>query len=210
MTKHLVIISLCVASLTISMPANADYFVQGFTGGSNFGIFYGSSTGDVVGFRFTADETGFITQLGVLNDQADGVLDSAHLVGIWDSNQDLLGSVSVDSTGTLVNDFYYAPVDPIAITAGNVYTLGALYTATDNDSYLSSPTSMPLMHISNTNGVFPSAGDLGFVYPANDSTNLARLGPNAFFTTQVIPEPSSLALLGLVGLGLVLRRRKLR
>ncbi len=188
--------------------ASAQTAITSFTGGSPFGIFYGSSTGDVVGFRFTVGGGGVaVTSLGVYGDGAgDGVLDSAHMVGIWrNSDQALMGSVSVDSSGSLVGGFYYAGVTPFNLAPGD-YTAGAMYTATDNDSYLSSPSSVTLgADISATNGVFPDTGDLGFVYPGSDSTNLARIGPNCQY--RPIPAPGAFAIAGLGGLAAARRRR---
>ncbi|MEQ8316774.1 MAG: PEP-CTERM sorting domain-containing protein [Phycisphaerales bacterium] len=178
--------------------------VDGFTGGSSFPIFYGGSTGDVVGFRFTADVDMSVTDLGILSNDGDGALDSPHMVGIWrNSDQALLGSVMVMPSSTLIGDFRYEAVTPFNLVAGERYTAGALYTADDNDSYFSSPATLDLNGISDTNGVFPSEGSLGFTFPTEDSTNLARLGPNFLW----VPAPSSLALLGLGGFVAARRRR---
>lgn len=208
MKKFLVVAAaLLVCSFSTSV-VHGDAFVQGFSGGGTFNIFYGGSTGDVVGYRFTADETGFITHLGIVNDPVDDVLDSKHMVGLWNSSGDLIVSTTVDATGDFIDGFYYESVAATAITAGEQYTLGALYTATDSDSYVSGAT-LDLMHISNTVAVFPSEGSLGFVFPANESAgNPGRLGPNAIFTTEVIPEPGTFGLLALACLGMMNRRRK--
>ncbi|MEM8679107.1 MAG: PEP-CTERM sorting domain-containing protein [Planctomycetota bacterium] len=118
------------------------------------------------------------------------------MVGVWrNSDQALLASTSVDASGTLIGDFYYEAIAPVMLSAGTGYTLGAMYTADDNDSYISSPGSVVLDQISATNGVFPAAGDLGFTYPSEDSTNLARFGANAIWS--VVPEPSGMLLLSL-------------
>ena len=209
MKKLFVVVAAMLVCGYSTSAVHADAFIQGFEGGSSFNIFYGGSTGDVVGYRFTADETGVITHLGILNDQLDGVLDSAHEVGLWDSNGDLIVSTSVDSSGDFIDGFYYSSIAPTGIMAGESYTLGAVYPADDLDSYVSSPTTLDLMHISNTNGVFPTEGDLGFVFPAEDSTNLARIGPNALFEAGgIIPEPGTFGLLTLACVGLMSRRRR--
>ena len=201
--KKALVALICAGTASVAMAQGAA--VTDFTGGSPFGIYYGASTGDVVGFRFTADVDMLVTDLGVLLDPGDGVLDSAHMVGIWrNSDMSLLASTSVDATGTLMNGFLYESIAPVALSAGGEYTIGAMYTADDNDSYISSPSTLTTNGISNTNGVFPAAGDLGFVYPEGDSTNLARLGGNFIWE---VPAPGSLALLGLGGLAAVRRRR---
>ena len=198
---------LFVVGATASVASAYGPAVTGFTGGSSFGAYYGDSVfpnGDVVGFRFTSDLDQFVTSLGVL-DSIDGVLDIAHMVGLWrNSDQALLASVSVDATGDLIDGWYYEAITPVALVAGEQYTLGAEYYSGDTDGYFSSPSTISLDGISNTNGVFPAIGSLGFVYPTEDSANLARLGPNML--TAPIPAPSSLALLGFGGLAL--RRRR--
>ena len=195
---------LFVVGATASVASAYGPAVTGFTGGSSFGSYYGDPPGDVVGFRFTSDLDQFVTDLGCL-DSIDGVLDVAHMVGLWrNSDQALLASVSVDATGDLIDGWYYEAITPVALVAGEQYTLGAEYYSGDTDGYFSSPSSISLDGISNTNGVFPAIGSLGFVYPTEDSANLARLGPNML--TAPIPAPSSLALLGFGGLAL--RRRR--
>lgn len=186
--------------------ASAQPVVTSFTGGSNFGSYYGSADGDVIGFRFTSDVAQTVTDLGVLVDLSDGVLDSSHMVGLWrDSDQALLASATVTPGSTLIDGFRYESITPVDLDAGGRYTLGALYTPTDGDSYISSPSSVALFQISDTNGVFPASADLGFAYPTEDSSNLARFGPNAI--SVPIPAPASLALLGLGGFAAARRRR---
>ncbi len=207
------IVFVCAALLVscLATPnANADAVVQSFVGGGGpFGSFFGSAAGDVVGFRFTADETGFLTALGVTNATDNSILNSAHDVGVWrNSDMALLGMATVDGTGTFDNGWFYEDVAPIAITAGEQYTLGALYTVDDGDTYWSGPSSIALAHVSATNGVSPLAGELGFVYPETDSTNLGRLGPNAIFSS--VPEPGTIGILAFAGLGLLARRRRVK
>ncbi len=203
--RTVTILSVCgLASAALAQgPAVVDYGAGGV-----FDIFYGGSTGDVIGYRFTADVDMFVTDLGVANDDVnDGVLDSAHMVGIWrNSDMALLGSVSVDASGTPVGRFIYESVAPIALSAGESYTAGAMYAGGDLDSYTSGPGSITLDGISGTTAVFPSATDLGFVFPTEESGgNAGRIGPN--FIWEPIPAPSSLALLGLGGLVATRRRR---
>lgn len=206
MKNALILVGVATLAGVASVATAQGPAITGFTGGSAFNIFYGSSTGDMIGLRFTADTAMTVTSLGVADDPSDGVLDSAHMVGLWrNSDQALLASVLVDSTGTLLSGFYYETVAGVNLVAGGQYTIAAMYTATDSDSYTSGPSSVSLDGISSTNGVFPSIGDLGFVFPTEDSLNLGRFGAN--FIWRVIPAPSSFALLGLGGLVATRRRR---
>jgi hypothetical protein len=171
-------------------PAVMAQGVTGFTGGSQFPIYYGSSTGDVIGFRFTVSAPLEVDQLGVWNaDTATGApgLTSTHQVGIWDQAQALVASVTVDpATGTPVGQWTYAAITPVTLMPGQTYTAGVLYTATDNDSYLSGVSSLTTdPNVTWVQSVYPSAGSLGFVYPVNNSTSNGRFGPNFIFT--VVP-----------------------
>lgn len=189
------------ASVAVAGPA-----ITSVSGGSAFGGFYGGALDDVVGFRFTADVDMFVTDLGIVNDLADGVLDARHTIGLWrNSDQALLASVTVDSSGTLISNFYYESIGSVMLSAGGQYTLGATYNINDGDSYVSGP-SLGLDGISGTTAVFPAAGDLGFVYPTEESGgNQGRIGPNMIW--EPIPAPASLAALGLAFAASSRRRR---
>ena len=179
---------ICVVVLTITGIAGLAHavgpVVTSFVGGGGpFGSYYGTllPCGDVVGFRFTADADMLITDLGIYDDGADGVLNSPHQVGLWrDSDQALLASVTVDQAGTLLNGYFYAPIAPIALVGGQRYTIGAMYSSDDLESYYSGPSAITLNGISATVAVAPAAADLCFVYPTTESAgNLGRIGPNA-------------------------------
>jgi hypothetical protein len=206
--RHVVTILAMAGIMAPSVDAQTP-LVTGFTGGTHFSTFFGGTTGDVVGFRFTADSNIMLTHLGIYDQNrnaGDPVLNSPHSVGIWENTgQTLLGSVTVDSSGLHVGEFYYSPLGAaVSLTAGQQYTLGSLHVTGDLDTYISGPTSISLDQISGTVGVSPTSTSLGFVYPAVTGTNLARLGPNALY---VIPEPASLVTL-LVGLGLLFAQRR--
>ncbi len=178
--------------------------ITSFSGGTEFVIFYGGSTGDVVGYRFTVSSPLTVDSLGAWNADTttpltsednpgagtttqNPVLDSSHQVGIWDDTQTLLASVTVTPTSPTNGDWRYESITPITLNPGTTYTAGMLYTATDGDGYVSGPTSVVTdPDITVLNGVFPSVGDLGFVFPTEDSAgNNGRYGPN--FTVMMVP-----------------------
>ena len=194
-----------VAGLTGIASAQA---ISAFTGGSSFGSFFGGAiAGDAVGYRFVANDNIVVTNVGMLNNAAvDGVVDSSHEWGIWDATGNLLGSGVIDPTdGFQQGDFFYSTTSAnVALNSGSQYVIAVVYSGTDGDQYLSSPSSVTTdSAITLLNGVAPTAGDLGLTFPGVDSTNLARLGPNFNF----IPAPASAALLGLGGLVATRRRR---
>jgi hypothetical protein len=179
-----------VAVLLMVAPVAFGQAVTGFTGGAQYGIYHGGSTGDVVGFRFTVSAPLEVAQLGVWNaDTATGAagLTASHEVGIWDASQALLASATVDpATGTVIGQWTYAAITPVTLMPGQTYTAGTLYTSTDNDSYISGATSLTTdPNVTWVQSVYPAAGSLGFVYPASNSTSNGRFGPN--FTFTVVP-----------------------
>lgn len=195
-----------------SAVANAQA-VQGFTGGSQFGSYYGGLIADdVIGWRFTVNEDVFVTDLGVWNQDTQVGLEgltSDHQVGIWDLDTGtLLVSGVAGPSGTAIGAFTYTDVaDTLLTTSGN-YVIGAMYGADDGDSYISSATSVTMDSAVNFGGgVFPDAADLGFVMPGQWSGGLSngRFGPNFLF--RPVPAPGALAMLGLGGLVATRRRR---
>lgn len=204
--------TLAFAVLAATGAAASGQALSGFTGGSQFGIYYGASTGDVVGWRFTVNEDIFVTGLGVWNaDTQLGFegLTSDHQVGIWNIDTgDLVVSAVAGPGGNVIGQFTYASVANSELNVGANYVIGAMYTATDGDSYISGASSVSMDPTINFGGgVFPTAGDLGFVMPGEWSggTSNGRFGPN--FTFVPVPAPGAMALLGLGGLAAARRRR---
>lgn len=174
------------AGWKLSRTLGESHAIDGFTGGGQFNAYYGGSTGDVVGFRFSVEVPIEVDRLGVWNvDTAAGAigLSSPHQVGIWDSSQTLVASATVDpASGTPIGDWTYASITPVTLNPGEVYTAGALYTTTDNDSFVSSATSLSTdPNVRWLVSVFPSAGSLGFTYPTGSSMSSGRFGPNFTF-----------------------------
>ena len=203
--KNLTLLIILVFSILSSSVLAQTPGVTSFSGGSQFSSFYGSALGDVIGYRFTVSSSISVTDLGIWNNDNNGGVDSDHMVGIWDGSGTLLTSGTVTTAGTVVGDWIYAPVTPVTLDPGQTYTAGAMYTVNDNDNYVSSPSSVnSATEVTVVNGVFPLSGDLGFVYPTENSTNLARFGPNFLFGPAIPPAVPTLSEWGLIILTLLL------
>lgn len=183
--------------------------IESWTGGTEFGAFYTGTTGDVVGFRFTMNSEQSVLSLGVWNGDAQpggSGLNSDHQVGIWDESETLIASATVTPSSPITGDFRYENITPVLLTPGTVYTIGAVYTDTDDDGYLSSPADFVTNPaVNSVNAVFPLEGSLGFVFPTEDSSpaNPARIGPNFIFGEPEPPLPESVPVPTLSGMGLI-------
>ncbi len=183
--------------------------IVSWTGGSEFAIFYGGSTGDVVGFRFMMNSEMAVESLGVwANDSTVPGLTSDHMVGIWDDTMTLIASTTVTPASPMTGDFRYEAIAPVNLSTGTLYTIGALYTATDDDAYVSSAANLVTdPAVSFQGAVFPSVGDLGFVFPTEDSGigSQGRFGPNFILGPPVSTAPIiEVPTLGIPGILLML------
>lgn len=173
---------ICFVMVLICAPVAWGQAITGFVGGTEYDSYYGLPAGDVIGWQFTVSTQIWVSDLGVWNNDQTGGIESPHQVGIWDESQTLIASVTVDNAGAVVGDWIYASITPVTILTGEVYTIGALYFAGDYDYYISSASSMTTdPDVTWLNSVYPTAGDLGFVYPGSNSASFGRFGPNFIF-----------------------------
>jgi hypothetical protein len=200
------------------MLASGLSLVKGASIGVTVGPAYGvdTNTGSwMLGYSFTASSAISVSGLGIFDngDNGSGGLLSAHAVGLWDQNGTLIASATVPAGlgGTLISNFLFASITPIALTVGNTYTVGAELTAAQGDSWIADPAGFivdpQIVYVSREYTTY--SGTL--VEPTLAGSNtIGYFGGNIEFGSASIPEPSSVFLVGLSLLVLAFAfRRKL-
>lgn len=177
----------------------------------------------VTGWQFVAAQTFTISALGYYDHLTNGFVD-AHDVGLWHLNgtaSTLIAGARLDpgSTATLVGGFRYVDIEPLVITAGGTYVLGATIgrgAGVSQFDFLVRPTASGWTHASQITQVAgrfgsinPADGFLNANYPSDSATptDPPNLGPN-FLIISAVPEPSSIFLLGSGIAALCIWRRK--
>ena len=165
-----------------------------------------------LGFQFTEVTNQNVTALGIFDDSQNGLADS-YPIGLWDSKGNLIasGTVLAGTADPLVNQFRYVNIAPVQLLAGQTYQLGALFlTGDDGVNFPGDATGFAMNPAAMFDqSTFASGGTLS--NPTSTfSTDPGFFGPNLLLTPPApptVPEPSSLALLSLGGLGLAGWRR---
>jgi len=162
-----------------------------------------------LGFVFATNQDVTISSLGYY-DGGNGFL-ATHKVGIFDSNGNLLTSITLD-TGTMDTSdglFRYKSVAPITLAGGQTYTLAGT-TDGDADSFafgtattLTGFTVNPAISIADDASRFIYQSDNTLQNPTNHFDYTLYAGPNFEIATSdsnncdapAVPEPSSASLL---------------
>lgn len=168
------------------------------TTGSEFGL----DAGEVFGQTFTLAQAGVLDSIYIAyNDFVDGnaidleisINGTVVIPSVSLSGNNFSGSASDGATPVYWMKFKFSG-DPIALNAGlNTFSF-------DASNEVSSGFAFTPLFANNLN---PYAGGTATGVPANNATSGDDLG----FAVTLVPEPSSLALLGLGGL-LIARRRR--
>ncbi|HWZ32913.1 MAG TPA: PEP-CTERM sorting domain-containing protein [Bryobacteraceae bacterium] len=199
---------LCVCGCFAGTPLLADTF------GVNFANTAGLTLGNppfTEGWTFTVNQTITVTDLAVFDSGGAALIDS-HAVGIWNSVGALLVSTTIDAgnVDTLETDSlgqtWRDKAASVTLTPGT-YTIGAVW-ATGND-----PMIFPGQLGSITTGGAITFGQGAFIAGSTltDPTNLngdhaSYFGANFEYNAAAVPEPSSLALIGIGAIGIGLAR----
>jgi hypothetical protein len=163
-----------------------------------------------LGWEFVPNRSFGISALGVFDDSQNGLMES-HPIGIWDSNGTLLFSTTVAAGACAFeyNQFCYAQVG-FELQAGQTYEIGALWN--NNLDALIFPGNA--INFSASGRIRWVQNSYIFGSTLSDPTNHqgkmpSYFGPNFIISTEGVPEPGSILLVGsgLLGMVGVLRRR---
>ena len=215
MSKVAIVVAVGAGALTAT---NASAAVLYGVGAANERANYAGQ----LGTQFTVGATDMtVHQLGLYDGGTAGFVDS-HPVRIYDSSgTNVLASVTIDSTtpGNAGNYSFLALTTPVTLSANTTYVLTAWYPSLDPENPASPTyrtTNDPFRDLfAGSTGPTPGFSSDASSYSGRFSNNISDVfsdqsfgggygGPN--LSTTAIPEPTSLALLGLGALGLLRRR----
>jgi hypothetical protein len=161
-----------------------------------------------VGWEFSVNRQLLVTALGFWDPSVITPLRGNHEVGIWDLNGNLLADGTVLTNSPFTGSFRYVNIAPLTLNEGQTYRIAAFLAPSDGDLYqfgsvlIGANSAITVAH-----GVSSFAGE-GFVFPTAAFGGNGIFGPN--FQAEVIPEPATLALLGLGLARLAVGRRSRR
>lgn len=162
-----------------------------------------------VGFEFLVNSNISVNALGLDFAGATGTSE----VGLWTTGGTLLASTTVSSSDTLVGNFNYASITPVALTAGLDYIVGGV-DGSNGFYYDTTATTDPRISYVANEFTAPNTG-FGFpTYSQSPSFDDGYFGGSFSIGSSVVstPEPSTMlvALVGsLAGTAYLWRRRRM-
>lgn len=160
-----------------------------------------------LGWSFTVNQNITLDALGVYDSDQDG-LGQSHDVGVFDAGGTLLAATTVASgtSGTLIDKYRFQSIAGLTLTTGNTYSIGAVWLdGTDGMLFDNGGISFsPDVNYVDSN--FAAGSTLQ--NPAFNGGGGGYYGPNFTYTTAAVPEPSSIAMLGIGAIGLFARRKR--
>lgn len=166
--------------------------------------FSNNAGGFNLGFRFTTIQPLQVTQLGIFDDNGDGLLQS-HEVGLYKVDGTLLTSTTVTNSDPLEGLFRFNPIAPLILPAGDYVLSAAVGYNPGNpvDKYTHDPFDLAfapqITFIENrekantlNNLVYPDFVE----HSVDPPLTYGWFGPNMKFASVAIPEPGTLLILG--------------
>lgn len=150
----------------------------------------------VVGWSFQTTVDVTVTHLGIFDVNGNGTLDEpqAPSVGIWNASQSLLVSTNVPLSATNDNGFFYVPIDPVELAAGQTYVIGTV-NYQNGERFWYDATLQAHPYVQWGEGRFKAGGTLAYPDGVRTHAQPSYFGPSfKFNTTSEMPASISISL----------------